>query len=351
MTPTLPAYSIRALVNFLVYRGMSREALLHFLQTDESSLNNSQGTYTTRQYESVMALGRDELGIANVGFQHGKMFDIGFWGILGYIVAAAPTLKDALGYQQRYQCLLGNSGLAYFEQDENTITMRWLSEYGASANTTEQVITAWLAFAFTHTRSEARPNGVYFTHSLEGQLSDYEAFFRCPVHFNSDFNGVRVSSPLFDLPICTSNAEVLNVLCHHAEQALHEQQRSRPLDIIRQFVIEQLPNNVPDLTHIASYLKLSERQLQRLFQRYNTNCTAFCDKVRLDLAVAYLTQTEHKLLYISAALGYSEQSAFQRAFKRRYGVTPREFRLSPPSADAFYAEVEGKSGTDVDLSK
>lgn len=351
MIPTLPAYSIRALVDFLSLSGVPRAYLLQTLNTDETSLNQSDGVYTTRQYEMLMSLGQQELNCSNVGFQHGKHFDIGFWGILGYIVAAAPTLKEALGYQQRYQCLLGNSGLAYFESERDTITMRWLSEYGASANTVEQVITAWVAFAFTHTKSSACPSGVYFTHSLNGELSEYQAFFRCPVYFNADFNGIRVDAQHFDLAICTSHQEVLNVLCHHAEQTLAEKRRSTPLDIIRQFIIESLPEKVPDLSQIAEYLQLSERQLQRLFQRYQTNCSAFCDKVRLDLAVSYLSQTEHKLLYISQALGYSEQSAFQRAFKRRYGVTPRDFRLSPPTASAFYGEVEGNSPSELDLAR
>ena len=251
------------------------------------------------------------------------------WGILGFIVAAAPDLKQALALQKRYQCLLGNSGLAYHEADAQIVTMRWLSECCSSAHSIEQVITAWLAFAFQHTNSAEAPISVHFTHKAPDSVGQYEDFFRCPVIFDGEFNGVKLNANLLNLPLRTSNTEVLNVLCCHAEQRLAQKRTDASLDIVRQYIIEVLPDHVPDLAEIAQHLGVSSRQLQRQFQRFDTSLTHYLDRVRLSLAASYLTQTEHKLIYIAQALGYSEQSAFQRAFKRRFGVTPGEYRLTP----------------------
>lgn len=330
MQPTLPAYSLRALCNYLFAQGISKDLVLSRLNTTESDLDSADGTYLVTQFEDLLSFGGQHLNIPNIGFQHGRVFNISFWGILGYIVAASPNLAQALKYQQRYQCLLGNSGLAYHDISDDVVTMRWLSEVGASPNSVEQVITAWAAFAFIHTQSTEQPLSVHFTHEpLVDDLSEYQDFFRCPVFFNAEFNGIKVTPKNFTLPICTSNAQVLNVLCSHAEHSLLAKQRTTPLDIIRQFIVETLPNKVPELGDIANHLGMSERQVQRLLRKYNTNLTQFLDRTRLTLALAYLTQSDHGLLYISQVLGYSEQSAFQRAFKRRYQVTPREYRLKP----------------------
>lgn len=329
MLSTLPAHSIKSLVNFLVLQGVPRAKLLTFIGTTEEALNEADNTYPSSCYEQLMCLGGEHLEVPNIGFVHGKAFEISFWGLLGYIVAAAPTLGDALAYQKRYQCLLGNSGLAYHELEPDVVTMRWLSEPGASENNIEQVITAWVAFAFIYTQSNDKPLSVHFTHAPLTDIEQYSEFFGCPVIFNADFNGVKVKPASFELPLKTSNAEVLNVLCSHAEQKLKLKRSVASLDIIRQFVIEMLPDHVPDLPEVAEHLNLSVRQLQRHFQKHQTNLTQFLDDIRLNLAVSYLTQTEHKLLHISGVLGYSEQSAFQRAFKRRFGLTPGEYRLNP----------------------
>ena len=329
LTATLPSYTLRSLVDFLQAKGLARQTCLTLLRCEEAALECAEQAFAISDYEKLIANATERLGIDNIGFEHGKHFDVSIWGMLGYIVMAAPTLKEALYYQRRYQCLLGNSGLAYHETQGEWVVMRWLSEYTGSPNSVEQVITAWLAFAFQATQSEQHPVSVHFTHSCLTDKAEYEAFFRCPVVFNAEFNGVVIQATSLELPIRTSNAEVLQVLCFHAEQKLQQKRAVASLDVIRQYIIEVLPHKVPDLADVAQHLGMSTRQLQRHFQKHQSNLSAFLEQIRLSLAVSYLTQTDHKLLYIAQVLGYSEQSAFQRAFKRHFGVTPGEYRLHP----------------------
>ena len=249
--------------------------------------------------------------------------------MLGHIVAAAPSLADAIGYQKRYQCLLGNTGQAYHEVEDDVVTIRWLTIPQASANSIEQVITAWVAFAFKYTQSTDKPIAVYFTHSAFADEKDYQAFFGCPVYFNASFNGVKLQTSSLNISLSSFNEEVLNVLCAHAENKLLAKRKNASLDIIEQYIIATLPDKVPELTDVAEHLGISCRQLQRRLQKDNTHLSSMIEQIRKSLAVSYLTQTDHKLLYISTILGYSEQSAFQRAFKRWSGQTPQAFRLKP----------------------
>ena len=50
------------------------------------------------------------------------------------------------------------------------------------------------------------------------------------------------------------------------------------------------------------------------------------DKIRSELAQRYLGDKHLSFTDIALLLGYSEQSAFTRAFKRWFGVTPRDFK-------------------------
>lgn len=329
MQYSLPHYTVRALVNFLVAQGLERTTVIQVISTCEQALNSTEQRYSESEYESLLTYGAQHLAIPNIGFVHGKAFELSFWGILGHIVAAAPTLADALAYQKRYQCLLGNTGQAYHQTEDDTVTMRWLSTPNASANSIEQVITAWVAFAFSYTQHDDKPLGVYFTHNVLTDVSEYESFFGCPVIFNANFNGVKIKASSLALPLNAFNEEVLNVLCSHAENKLRAKRLSASLDMISEYIISILPERVPSLAEIAEHLGISERQLQRQLQKEETNLSALIENIRKHLAISYLSQTDHKLLYISSMLGYSEQSAFQRAFKRWSGITPHEFRANP----------------------
>ncbi|CAD5256112.1 conserved hypothetical protein [Alteromonas sp. 38] len=328
-TINFPYYFIRAVINFLASKGIERTKLLELIDTDADEINQSSRHYASHEYEKLLSYGARELGIKNIGFKFGKTFDISIWGLFGHIVTASPNLWKVLEYQKRYQCLLGNSGRAYHEKDGDRIILRWLSGMEASSNNIEHVISAWITFAFTHYQSDDKPISVHFNHSPLADVGEYEAFFGCPVFFNANFNGVIINESSLNIPIKSYNEEVMNVLCCHAENQLASLRSNVSLEIITQFIVETLPERVPELTDIANHLSISPRQVQRKFQKEGTNLTNLLEDIRISLATSYLSQTDHKLLYISLMLGYSEQSAFQRAFKRWTGLTPQSFRQTP----------------------
>jgi AraC-like DNA-binding protein len=327
----MPIYSIRGLINFLKRKGMNESELLAHLKTTPQALADDTTRFTEQEHLSLFHFAQNKLGINNLGFEHGKYLQPGEWGLLGHIVMACENLYQAMALQRRYQCLTTSSGEAYHEENELETTMRWLSSPNTPNQFIEQVITAWVAFAFNHTITEQKPKALHFVHSAEADVKEYEDFFGCPVYFDSQFNGVVIHTSSLTLPLVNANKDVLAVLCNHAEVQLAEKKAMASLNVIRQFIIEQLPSGVPSLAEIAEHLGISVRQVQRKFQKEQTNLTEVLEQIRKNQAIAYLTQTDHKLMYVATVLGYSEQSAFQRAFKRWTGQTPQAFRQSPVS--------------------
>jgi transcriptional regulator GlxA family with amidase domain len=74
---------------------------------------------------------------------------------------------------------------------------------------------------------------------------------------------------------------------------------------------------------LASYVGLSRRQLQRLFQRY-LSCTpsSYYLKIRLQRARQLLRQTSSSIVEISASTGFISGSHFSKAYKELYGHSP-----------------------------
>jgi len=88
-----------------------------------------------------------------------------------------------------------------------------------------------------------------------------------------------------------------------------------------------LQKNNYQIEAIAKQLNMSIRQLQRHLQSQNTTYQQRVQDVRQLLAFQYLQDPHLGLHEIALLLSYSEQSAFQRAFKQWTDLTPQQWRL------------------------
>ncbi|HVK77274.1 MAG TPA: helix-turn-helix transcriptional regulator [Kofleriaceae bacterium] len=77
---------------------------------------------------------------------------------------------------------------------------------------------------------------------------------------------------------------------------------------------------------VARRLGMSERTLQRRLKDEGTTFAVLVDEVRTDLARMYLADDRLAVYEVAFLLGFSEPSAFNRAFKRWLGTSPREYR-------------------------
>ena len=81
------------------------------------------------------------------------------------------------------------------------------------------------------------------------------------------------------------------------------------------------------LEQMAYELGVSKYILSRLFSKtFHCNFTSYVNKVRLDYAIAMLDGTNKSIITICYECGFESQRTFNRVFKNRYRVTPREYR-------------------------
>ena len=88
-----------------------------------------------------------------------------------------------------------------------------------------------------------------------------------------------------------------------------------------------LLDDYPNIELAAEIGGCSVRTLQRKLRKEQTTYSEIIDKVRCHAALSKLQNTNITLDELSLKLGYSEQSAFTRAFRRWTGTTPNEYRL------------------------
>lgn len=318
--------TVKSLINYLKSLGLDRQTLLSVSKQTEQSLNVASHLIDASHYEKLLEHAETNLDNKSIGFEFGQHIEADRWGVLGYIAYTSETLKDALLSQQKYQSLVGNVGIPATIYSDNNVTLKWIPAYKCSYHLVEEIITGWTTMARNLTIYPIELSNIYFTHSCPTDIDIYKAFFGCDVHFDSEYNGVKFNKSLLRTPLSKYDAGINHQLSQYADNLLDNLVQALPVQTLTQYISNHLPFGVPEIEDAALNHKMSVRTLQRKLGEYNLTFSGLIDATRKNLAMSYLANTSTKIIQISEMLGFSEQSAFQRAFKRWTGKTPKQFR-------------------------
>ena len=127
----------------------------------------------------------------------------------------------------------------------------------------------------------------------------------------------------------TADAELSAILARHAQHLLEQLPPVNDFVAhVRRLVAEELAGGDPSAEHIAARLHMSARTLRRRLQEHGARHKLLLDELRRELAIRYLSEERLEIAEVAFLLGFSEASAFHRAFKRWTGRTPSDYRES-----------------------
>ena len=95
---------------------------------------------------------------------------------------------------------------------------------------------------------------------------------------------------------------------------------------VRAAVAAALPDGQPNKSQVARRLGMSERSLHRRLADDGHTFQDIATQARRDAAESLLRSSDHTLADVAFLTGFSDQTAFSRAFKRWTGHTPAAFR-------------------------
>lgn len=251
-------------------------------------------------------------------------------GVMGYVVLASSNLGEAMLSYQRYERLFYGTDLVQVEALSHEIEVRWPKEMPSFNQLTDAVgIAALITFLRQQVDSPLEITYVSFVNpapSLEEQVL-YEAFFGCPVHFDDTHTRVRFPASYLTLPMAHSDSSLRTLLDRQLQALLLALPDSDAFDrALQQVMLKLLPEGVVTLPRAAEILFVSVRTLQRRLDARGISWQSLLDRTREQLARQYLADRSLTLGDIALLLGFSEQSAFNRAFRRWTGQTPMEVR-------------------------
>lgn len=249
-------------------------------------------------------------------------------GVMGYMVMYCKTVGEALMRFQRYQSLIHNYSQVDITASGDDITLSWGLEQGVSTQLSDEVfLSGLITFIQQITdRHDMKPAAIDFIHQVPFAAHYYESLFGCPVRFGCEKVAVSIAVNALAIPINSHNPHLLSLLEKQAEALVDSDSQDEFLQYLQKVLLVAIAQGEASLGMVAGRMNLSTRTLHRRLAERQLNFQTVLQKTRKQLAQQYLADLSLSLNEIGFLLGYSEQSAFNRAFRSWFDVPPKQFR-------------------------
>jgi AraC-like DNA-binding protein len=244
--------------------------------------------------------------------------------IISYAMLSSDTLGDALKRLLRFQRLIGEAVKLPLIRQRERIILRFQPREPVPDLSVTTAMAALVTLLRQLLQSPLAPLRVTFAIPQPHHLKAWQQCFGCAVEFDAPGFELHFQAQELVRPMPQADEQAANTLdriARHAMQQLHQEQAPQ---YVRYWLEQALLVGQPHRQWVAKALGISVSTLQRRLRHHGLCFRELLDGVRQQRARYYLEQGM-PLKDIAAQLGYQEQSNFQRAFKRWFGMTPLRY--------------------------
>ena len=263
------------------------------------------------------------------GLQFGETFPVNLTGAIAYITLNAPDLRTYCKDTVRFLGLVSHGYTARFEESDvlGSITFEIPHLFGPRT----QFIDMVFALMARRMRHVAQDPNLQIHIDLERQsprgIGEFSRVYGRNVRFGQAANRIGLDARILANPLHGADPRLYHIVRQHAEEKIEKREKTQSLVFgVTDYIADALKHGDATLVDAANSLGMSSRALQRELDKANTSFRDLVEETRKSLARHYLNDTPLPLTEIAFILGFSELSAFSRAARGWFGVSPRELR-------------------------
>jgi AraC-like DNA-binding protein len=317
----------RKLIDYALIEGLARD-VFDRLPTPIDAISKLQAVPADHFFELHEILDKQ----LDVGFsiRVGQQMEMDDYGVLGLSWKTCSWAGEIFDRSERYFKLLSNSYVFKVEKQSNISNIylfRDAHRRGVELSN-EATFSAAVVVLQAITESAIAPISVSFMHSAPEKLYSYQEAFKCPILFDQTHNFISYRSEDLEMRTAKADVSINKFLLDRVDEETKgiEISSKRISSDVENLIKDALPSGIPSIAQIGILMSMSNRTLtRRLFEDGHT----FRDLIRKqqeEISKSLLKKSNRSMSEIAFETGFSEQSAFNRAFKRWTGKTPIEFR-------------------------
>jgi AraC-like DNA-binding protein len=259
-----------------------------------------------------------------IGLRLGLDAQPGNLDIVGLLLMSCDDLAEALDMLVDYQQIIGEGGEFFLERGTPDWQLRYESHFPCRARERVEAVFGTLLHLGRWISGDAfAPVTLNFQHRAAAAPDDYRDLLDCDVNFETRDNAIVFAESQATLPLIQSNPAAIRHLRLLADQMLAGL-GSQTLTSQVQALLARSPAAAKEA--IAEQLHMSGRHLNRLLAEDGTSFKLLQDTTRRQLAEKALQSPDARMADIAESLGFSDESAFAKAFRRWTGLSPGQYR-------------------------
>ena len=328
---TMRCASLTGLDALLARRGASLAQVCAAVGVNPAQLSQPEGRLPVHRFVALLEEAARASGDDSIGLRLGCLHGPDSFGPLGDAIVQSADVAGAIANVARYFFVHQeganlelriegrNAVITYSIRDAEILDYRQDAELSiAKMMNFTRIVTGCRNWA---------PSAVYFEHPEPRDSSEHRRIFGAPVYFSQPYNAMVAPREILAMRINGSELRGLAQLHSLAQARAAEAPPGDDLLAgVRQHILRGLRAGGVSIDKVAAAMDLSERTLQRRLGECGATFNELVERMRFELSQRYLRQDHLSLTEIGYLLGYSELSAFSRAFRRWAGVSPIEFR-------------------------
>ncbi|HEY5949694.1 MAG TPA: AraC family transcriptional regulator [Kofleriaceae bacterium] len=318
------------MTDYLVAHGYPHERVVAAMGGDDEALADRDGRIARRAWLHAFEVAVEVTGDPDLGLRVGDSIRPAHLGALGYILMSCESMRQAADLDQRWHSLIADGERLEYVRDGD-LSRRTLylpeGEPPPPACAVACAAAASVGFVRWLTGADDGLRRVALTYPEPASREAHDQLFRCELVFDAPHITVWRDPSVLRKPLSQADPGLRARMEERAAKLAEE--RSAPdvlVTRVRELVARGIRDALPDLEAAAAALELSPPSLKRRLADRGTSYSKIVDDTRRQLALGYIADPSLSLVDVAYLCGFSEQSAFNRAFKRWTGVPPGEYR-------------------------
>jgi AraC-like DNA-binding protein len=248
--------------------------------------------------------------------------------LLDHVLQRSPSMRALGASFVRYQRLFHDANDVQFRDDPGGVVAshQLRGDLPRSRHFVEFILAMWVA----RLRSVLGADRVAlqracFRHAAEADPARYHALFGPHLEFEASMDALVLPRNLLDEPVASGDPTAAKAFEGHLDHELGKLSSASSPDAVRAQIVRLMragSEEAFDLGAIARRLAVSRRTLQRRLLEEGTTFRDLIDAARRDVALAELARGTSTVTDLAFLLGFSEHTAFSRAFRRWTGKSP-----------------------------
>lgn len=333
MEKTVLSVASRAVVEAFESLGFDGQLLLKKVGIDPAQVRDPDARISASQADALWQTAYSLSGDPLLSLHAAEALPFGAYKVIDYLASTAETIGHGIEAVCRYFPLIdaraslevqqrGSRAYVLFQNVERAVPLPPPAQ--------EYTLLALVMRSRVGTQINWTPHEVHFTFLKPDQIGEYERTFNAKLCFGKKVAGLVIKIADWQRKSKGSDPSLHEVLEQHARTLFEKRapEEASLEETVKQTVASALIQGVPSLESASKKLGLGAKTLQRRLREKNTSFGKIIEDVRYERAVLYLNDRSIALSEVSFLLGFSDQSAFTRAFKRWSGKSPNKWRQS-----------------------